>query len=60
MQSMHIEGMAKTKRKPVDKLRHVQVRLSTRLYMALDHLRGPISRQKWIEAQIEFANERAR
>ncbi len=56
MQRMHYRDMAKTK-KPVT--RHVQVRLNGRLYAALDKVRGPVTRQKWIEAQIEFAATRA-
>jgi hypothetical protein len=44
--------MAKTKKKDH---RHVQVRLTPQLYMALDRVRGPMSRQQWIKGRIEQA-----
>jgi hypothetical protein len=49
---IHCMHMAKTKKTPV---RHLQVRLSPRLYMAVDRLRGPKTRQVWVVGLIEEA-----
>ena len=52
---MHTHAMTKSKRKATEKPRHLQVRVSPRLYMQVDHARGKLPRQAWVTAAIEAA-----
>lgn len=54
---MHCMRMAKTKESEV---RHLQVRLTPRLYAAVDRARGPMTRQQWAVAAFEKATKQTK
>ena len=52
MHRMHSTGMKPTKK---EKPRHLQVRLTPRVYAAVNKARGELTRQKWALAVLEKA-----